>query len=208
MTAPVPGEALPARPRSLSDVLADIAATPDEWISLGSIAAQLSDRSYGALLILFSGPNLLPLPPGASTVFGIPLILIAAQLLIGQPQVWLPRALRDRAIDRRTFSRIAERLGPTLQRFELLARPRWWLMPRVVADRLVGGLALLMALILVLPIPFGNWLPALSIVMSSVGMSERDGVWLAGGILAAAASVAVVAGVLGAAATAAAELLG
>src|SRR3546814_6281909 len=115
---------------------------PDDMVSLGAIASSLSDRSYGALLILFSGPNLLPLPPGASTLFGIPLIVIAAQLLIGFPQVWLPRQLRERTIDRDTLQRVCTRLGPFLRRFEVLARPRWWPLPQAVSDRTVGALAL------------------------------------------------------------------
>src|SRR3546814_10561860 len=101
-----------APPRALSEVIADLAAMPDDMVSLGAIASSLSDRSYGALLILFSGPNLLPLPPGASTLFGIPLIVIAAPLLIGFPQVWLPRQLRERTIDRDTLQRVCTRLGP------------------------------------------------------------------------------------------------
>lgn len=194
-------------PRALSEVLTDLASMPGDGISLGSIATALSDRSYGALLILFSGPNLLPLPPGASTLFGLPLVIIAAQLLYGQQQVWLPRALRERAIDGRTFERIAGRLSPMLRRIEMLARPRYWPMPPVVADRVVGALALVMALLLILPIPFGNWMPALSIVLSSIGMSERDGLWLGAGLLAGAASLAIVAGVLGATMSAATGLL-
>jgi hypothetical protein len=140
-------------------------------------------------------------------LFGLPLVIIAAQLLYGQQQVWLPRALRERTIDRRTFERIAARLSPMLQRIEMLARPRYWPMPQIVADRVVGALALVMALLLILPIPFGNWLPALSIVMSSIGMSERDGLWLGAGLLAGAASLAIVAGVLGATVSAATGLL-
>lgn len=201
------GAAVPAT-RTLSDVLTGLAAGPGDWISLGSIVAALSDRSFAALLVLFSGPNLLPLPPGASTLFGLPLVIIAAQLLLGRPEVWLPRGVRDRAIDRDSFARIAARLEPPLRRLERVARPRCWPFPKVVADRLAGALALAMAVLLVLPIPFGNWLPALSIVLCGIGLSERDGLWFGAGMLAGAVSVSVVGGVLGTAAVLSASFLG
>ena len=179
-------------PRSLSRVLLDLAGRDAEHITLDEIAVELADRSFAALLILFSAPNLVPMPPGASTVFGIPLVLIAGQLLIGLRQVWLPRFLRLRSINRRKFGKAARKLEPMLARLERLVRPRYWAMPRVVAERLVGFLALLMAISIALPIPFGNWLPALAIVVMSLGLTERDGLWLGAGAVLTVASLVVV----------------
>jgi hypothetical protein len=187
-----PDDDAPHAPRSLSRVLLDLAGRDAEHITLDEIAVELADRSFAALLILFSAPNLVPMPPGASTVFGIPLVLIAGQLLIGMPQVWLPRFLRLRSINRRKFSKAAHKLEPMLARLERLVRPRYWAMPRVVGERLVGFLALLMAISIALPIPFGNWLPALAIVVMSLGLTERDGLWLAAGAAFTVASLVVV----------------
>jgi hypothetical protein len=145
-----------------------------------------------------AAPNLLPLPPGSSTVFGIPLILIASQLLIARPRVWLPRLVRDRSLDRATFRKIATRLEPLLQRFEKLAKPRYWPMPQTAAERLAGLVVLAMALVLIAPIPFANGTPAFAIILVSLGLTQRDGLWLAGGTLLAAASLALVAGIFGA----------
>ena len=58
---------------------------------------------------------------------------------------------------------------------------------RVVADRFVGVVALVMALVLTLPIPLGNRLPAVAIIIISLGLAERDGVWVGVGTLIAAA---------------------
>ena len=147
--------------------------------------------------MLFAAPNLLPLPPGSSTVFGIPLILIAGQLLVGRSRLWLPRWLRQRSLESRTFCRIAAGIEPFLRRLEKLARPRYWPMPRVVAERFVGFVVLLMALILIFPIPFGNWTPAVAALLVSLGLSERDGIWLGCGALVAAGSIGLAAGIVG-----------
>jgi hypothetical protein len=187
--------ALPHRP--LSRVIVELGQTAGERVSLSELTEALSDRSFAALIILFAAPNLLPLPPGSSTVFGIPLIFIASQLLLGRPRLWLPRALRERSLDQATFASMTTRIEPVLRRLERLARPRWWLMPQVLAERFTGLVVLLMALVLIFPIPFGNWTPALAAMLVALGLSERDGLWLGVGTLVAAGSLGLVAGILG-----------
>jgi len=186
---------LPHRP--LSRVLVELGQTAGERVSLAELTESLTDRSFAALIILFAAPNLLPLPPGSSTVFGIPLILVASQLLLGRPRLWLPRVLRERSLDQATFANITVKMEPVLRRLERLARPRWWLMPQVLAERFTGMVVLLMALVLIFPIPFGNWTPALAAMLVALGLSERDGLWLAVGTLVAAGSLGLVAGILG-----------
>lgn len=191
----------------MSQVLVELSQKAGERITLAEIAAALSDRSFAPLMILFAAPNLLPLPPGSSTIFGIPLILIAAQLLIGRSRVWLPRFLYVRSIDKKTFTAIINKIEPFLKRFERLARPRYWPMPRIVAERVVGLIVLLLAIVLVFPIPFGNLPPAVAIILVSLGLTERDGLWLGCGVLVACASFGIVAGVLGSVGLAVAEVL-
>jgi hypothetical protein len=45
-----------------------------------------------------------------------------------------------------------------------------------VQERIVGAACLLLAIILFLPIPFGNIPPAFAIAAFSLGILERDGV--------------------------------
>lgn len=194
-------------PLPLSRMLVELARTAGERVSLDELAVALSDRSFAAFIILLAAPNLLPLPPGLSTVFGIPLVLIACQLLIGHSRPWLPRVLRERSLDKSTFSGLATRLEPVLRRFERLAKPRYWPMSRIVAERFVGLVVLVMALLLVLPIPFGNWTPAIAIILVALGLTERDGLWLACGTLVAVGSLGIVAGVLGSVGFAASSIL-
>ena len=188
---------IPPAPRPLSRVIVELGQTAGARVSLQELTEALSDRSFAALIILFAAPNLLPLPPGSSTFFGIPLILIASQLLLGRPRLWLPRLLRERSLDQATFARLTTRMEPVLQRFERLARPRYWPLPQVMAERFVGLVVLVMALILVFPIPFGNWTPAVAAILVSLGLSERDGVWLGIGTLVAAGSLGLAAGIVG-----------
>ena len=47
-----------------------------ERISVGCLMAALGDRATAALLFIFAFSNVLPTPPGTSTVLGAPLIFL------------------------------------------------------------------------------------------------------------------------------------
>jgi hypothetical protein len=47
----------------------------------------------------------------------------------------------------------------------------------------------LVAVVLVLPVPLGDMLPALAISLLALGVLERDGLWILAGLAAAAAAV-------------------
>jgi len=161
------------------------------------------DRAFGALMLLFAAPNVLPLPPGMSAVLGAPLLIITAQLMLGRSTLWMPRFICDRSISRDFFALVTAKLGPVLHRAERFLQPRMSVLLLPVPERIVGAACLLLAVILFLPIPFGNIPPAFAIAAFALGILERDGVatifgWFAtlGSILILAAiSSAIVAGI-------------
>jgi hypothetical protein len=180
----------------LSVVLFSLAHDPTrERIAVGDLLAALGDRAIGALMFIFAVPNVLPVPPGVSAVLGTPLIFLSAQLMLGM-KPWLPSVVRRRSFSRPDFATLVRRVVPWLTKAEKLLRPRAPALSRAPAENLVGLVCLLLALVLVLPIPLGNTLPALSISLLALGMLERDGLWIAGGLLAAVVTGAVVSGVV------------
>ncbi len=189
-------------PEKLSELLERLARTAGERVAMREIATALDDRSFGAFLVVFSLPNLIPLPPGATVILGLPMAFVAWQILIGYEKVWLPKALADYSIDRETFQRMVARVSPWLKRAELWVRPRNWPLDGVVRERLFGLFVFILAIICILPIPFGNWPPAFAIAILGVAHTERDGNCLAVGavvgLLAAlvAGLVALAAGAL------------
>jgi hypothetical protein len=180
--------------RRLSKVLVEIGADPADRVSLDDILDALSERSFGALMILFAALNLVPLPPGTSTIFGIPLVLLSIQMLLGFEKPWFPAFMRRKSMQVETYRRFIARLEPLLVRFEKLARPRYWFVPQMIVERVVSIVALLMSLIVILPVPLINQLPALGIVLLAIGLGEQDGVWLGTGLLVAALAVGIAIG--------------
>jgi hypothetical protein len=166
-----------------------------ERISVGDLLAALGDRALGALMFVFAIPNALPTPPGTSAVLGMPLIFLAAQVTFGR-RPWLPAIISQRSMSREDFHVLIRRLAPWLERAETLLKPRASILAMPPVEYLVGSICLLLALVLVLPIPLGNMLPALAISLMALGLLERDGVWIGAGLIMAVVSMVVVSGVL------------
>lgn len=164
-------------------------------IAVGDLLAALGDRALAALLFVFAVPNVLPVPPGTSAVLGAPLVFLAAQLAFGR-RPWLPAVIARRTMTRADFAALVRRIGPWLARAERLLRPRWERLVLPPMEYIVGGVCLLLAVVLVLPVPLGNMLPALAISLLALGILERDGVWVLAGLGAAIVSAIVVSGVV------------
>lgn len=186
----------PDASQTLSAVLLALAAQTDrERISIGDLVAALGDRALGALLFIFAFPNVLPVPPGTSTLLGVPLIFLAAQLMLGRAP-WLPAVVSRRSLVQADFALLVRRVVPWLQRAERLLRPRLTWAAGPPMEYALGAVCLLLALVLVLPIPLGNMLPALAISLMALAVLERDGLWALAGLVAAGLSAVVVSGVV------------
>jgi hypothetical protein len=186
------------RPRRLSQLFSELSQEAKGPVSIATIRDALGDRSFAALLVFFAIINLIPLPPGASALLGLPLLIVSAQMVYGSKRVWLPRILVDRTISAETFRSLMERVIPRLVWIERLIRPRYWPFWRRRGDRIIGIIALVMAISVTLPIPLGNWLPAFSTALLGLSLCERDGILFALGSAVGVAAMAVVAFVIGA----------
>lgn len=208
--SPPPGAAaalVVAPKRRLSQVFLTLAAKASGPVTIGAIRDAMGDRGFAMLLVLFAALNLLPLPPGTTVILGLPLLLVSAQLALGYPSAWLPGFLLSRAIAPNRFRRSVGMLVPRLERMERLVKPRHWPFSNNVADRFIGIVTFILALAVTLPIPFGNWLPAFSIAVIGLAVSERDGLLLAAGLGLSLLSLAVIAIVVGTAGAVAGTVL-
>lgn len=182
-----------SRRQSISNVMLQVAATAHETVTVRSLLDHFGDRALGALLLIFAIPNALPMPPGVSFVMGAPLLFISIPLMLGRPGLWLPNAMTQRGVSRAAFVAMSLRVLPTLRRIELLVKPRHQYVFNPVGERLVGAVTFVLALVIFLPIPFGNMLPAFALVAFGFGMVEFDGLAIVVGWLLAAVSLAVLA---------------
>src|SRR6476659_7924724 len=135
----------------------------------------LGDRGFGVLLFIFALPNLVPVNiPLLSAVLGAPLVLLAAQLTYGRHKPWFPHWLARQSVSRQNFEAVVRRALPHLERAEELLRPRLPALLSWTGERLIGVALLVLTVVLALPIPFGNWLPAFAICIIWLAMVEKD----------------------------------
>ena len=179
------------RPPPLSAILHEIAERDAETISIGELMECFGGRAMGALLLVFGLACLLPLPPGGTTIFGAPLVLLAPQLMIGRAAPWVPRRLRERRLAIADLHRGLPRILKRLEMVEAVSRPRLAFLFRPLGESLIGLVCTVLALVLILPIPLGNILPAAAVSVLSLSLVQRDGyIALVGyGLAAASASV-------------------
>ncbi|MBE9018660.1 exopolysaccharide biosynthesis protein [Chroococcidiopsidales cyanobacterium LEGE 13417] len=169
-----------------------------EYVSLGELVVELGDRAYGSLLVICALPEALPLPvAGVSAIIAIPLMLVSAQLSLGFSRPYLPKWLAKRRWKQKNLAKVVEKGLNYLAKAEKIVRPRWGFITSRLAQRLLGLFILLMAIIIALPIPLGNMLPAIAIVVISLGMSEGDGLLVVVGVVAASVILAVMVSAIG-----------
>ena len=100
-----------ARPLPLSQRLAQIIKeTNDERLSFTELAAQLDSRAWGGLLFIFAAINVLPLPPGTSVFFAIPLMIVSVQMVLGRSSPWFPARIDRRGVKKTELERLIAKI--------------------------------------------------------------------------------------------------
>lgn len=179
------------KPPRLSTILQLLAGSDEERILISRLVEAFADRAFGALMFIFALPNVIPMPPGTSAILGFPLVVIAAQLAVGRKTLWLPQAVMQRTIRTVDLQRIHNVTGRYVRWIERLLSPRLTFFFGPVGDRVIGAICLLMAIILFLPIPLGNMMPALAIACFSLALLERDGLMALIGLVVAVISIGI-----------------
>jgi hypothetical protein len=121
--------------------------------------------------------------PGFSTLFGFVVLLIGARQALGR-QPWLPKRILQRELPARLIARVLGAASRVVRWLEVLLRPRLdFLHEQWIYRRIAGTLIALsgMLLLLPLPIPLTNTLPALTVVLLAAGAMERDGLFFLAG---------------------------
>jgi hypothetical protein len=152
----------------------------DDEVRLRELFDLMGDRAFGSTLLICALPEALPLPiVGISALVAMPLMLVSGQLAIGFEKPWLPDLIIDRPFKKEHCEQVIFAAIPFLEKLEYFFEPRWPFFTSPEAERGVGVLLLFLSIIIALPIPFGNMLPAIIIVLICLGLIEKDGLIIA-----------------------------
>ncbi|MEO1376565.1 MAG: exopolysaccharide biosynthesis protein [Cyanobacteria bacterium J06635_10] len=155
-----------------------------DTVTLENILELAGERIFGFLFVILSLPSALPVPaPGYSIPFAIVMFFLAAQLIIGRKEPWLPSKFANRPIKTKLVQKFIKGGIPWLRRIEAVTRPRLPFVCTTLPGKIIIGVAIsLMSIFMMIPIPGTNTLPAIGIFVTGFGLLEDDGAISLGGL--------------------------
>ena len=165
-----------------------LAKLPKEDVSIGFIILQMRRRSFGGIFIILAA---LALFPGISFFAGLAMLIPAFQMALGFRAPLLPRRIRKRRIGVAALLTLGNRTIPWVEKAEHYFKPRWIPLTLPPVPMFIGVIIIGLALIVMLPLPFSNLLPALALITLSLGLIERDGLMIGIGLILAIIALVV-----------------
>lgn len=161
-------------------------------VSVADMLEAMKGRAFGMAALLFAIPVCLPMPPGVPTAAGIALLIVAIQMVLGNKKLWLPKWLRQKSIARDRLKGAIKAIMPRLTTLEKAAKPRLLFLTSPIGQRVFGLVMLVLAVMLILPIPiFGNMPLGFAAAILALGLIERDGWFVLGGLAATAVAILI-----------------
>lgn len=178
----------------LTDLLDNMSEnTSGESLTFGEMLNTVKSRSFGPLLLLPASVALSPVGaiPGMSIVTGTIIILIAVQLLWGLDHPWIPQYLESFKIPRERLTKALKTMRPWVQWVDGSLHKRLTFLTNRPFDSIVAGICILLAITFypLALVPGGVALPSGAIVLFSLGLTSKDGLFVLIGLLLTAVSV-------------------
>jgi len=174
-------------PSNLNDVLDEIKETAEaqpasQPLTLGDLLESVGRRSYGPLLLVIGLFAISPATalPGLTWATAVLTLIVAGQMALGLPHLWLPRSALKLRIGRRDVRTGVEKSRPAARWIDQLLRPRLQFLSKPPFVNLVALMCLFAALV-TFPlglVPLLPLIPGVAIVAFGLGITARDGVWL------------------------------
>jgi hypothetical protein len=187
-------QADPGADKKLSDELQEW-LTGDGDRTLGGLVDAFGEKSFAIIFVVLLGVPALPLPTGGAThVFEIIAALLALELIIGRRQVWLPERWKGVKLGGDKQQKFIGGLTRLIRRLERLSRPRLAFLFDHRLSRLVFGLLVLAGTagaFFAPPFTGLDTLPALAVVLISLGMLLEDFLVVVAGLIVLVAGVAL-----------------
>jgi hypothetical protein len=180
------------RPETVSDQL-------EGWLNgdgektLATLIELFEEKSFAILFVVLLGVPALPLPTGGAThVFEIVAVLLAAQLIAGRDVIWLPQRWRTLQLAGERQQRFLAALMRLIRRLERISRPRLrFLFDHRLSNIIFGLLVIAGCLGAFFAPPFTglDTLPALGVVLLSLAVLLEDTALVAAALVVGIAGI-------------------
>ena len=163
--------------------------------TVASLIALFAEKSFAILFVVLLGLPALPLPTGGAThVFEVIAVLLAAQLIAGRTEIWLPQRWRRLELAGDRQQRFIAALMRMIRRLERFSRPRLRFLFDHRLSNIVFGLLVIAGCagaFFAPPFTGLDTLPALGVVLLSLGVMLEDIAVVVLGLVVGVAGVAL-----------------
>ncbi len=168
---------------TLSDLLDEAEdGTSGDPITVGELLDTIDTRSFGPILLLPAVIALSPIGaiPGMSFVTGTIIIMFAGQLLCGKRHPWLPKFIKSIQFSREKLNKTSKVMRPWAKYVDSALHQRLTFLTQRPFDSIVAGICILLALLFypLAVLPWAVALPSGAIVLFSLGLTSRDGLFV------------------------------
>ena len=164
----------------------------DDNIKIGVLLKSIDTGGFALLILIFALLLVIPTPPPIATIAGVIIMFFSFQMAIGLQEVWLPKFITEKSIQRKTLAVIVEKSSVYLYKLERFTRRRLTFMNSPIAERVIGIVVFILATITLTPILFANSVPGTAIIMISFGLLNKDGLIIMVGFFIGFLSIFVV----------------
>jgi hypothetical protein len=182
-----------------ADALPKVSDELEGWLkgehrkTVGGLIELFEEKSFAILFVLLLGVPALPLPTGGVThVFEVLAVLLAAQLVVGRHQIWVPRRWCELELAGPRQQKFLEGLMKLIRKLERISKPRFRFLFNNRFSNSVFGLLVIggtVGAFLAPPFTGLDTLPALGVVLISLGVLLEDIFVVIAGLIVGAGGV-------------------
>jgi hypothetical protein len=152
-----------------------VSSVADEHVVFGDLVRALGDSTPGFVLLVLALPAFIPSGLPIAAPAGAVMIVIGALMMADRTEITIPRWLAHRGLTKAQVRQLVQVAAPVMACLEKFLAPRlaWMLKRRQL--RIVGLMVAIDGVLIFLPIPFGNSIPAFAVMVMALGMMLGDG---------------------------------
>lgn len=154
----------------------------DDKITIKELVEFLERSGFGVVMLFFSLPILIPLPPPIPTFISLPLLFFSIQMILGFNHPKLPNFLSQFSIKRKILAKVVEKSAPYVNKLDKIMRSRFSFFIGSSMEKILGIFCLIFSISILIPLPLTNLIPGIAIIIISLGLISKDGLFVFSGI--------------------------
>lgn len=167
-----------------TQVLEDVVnSSSADRVLVKDLVDAMDSIGFGLAVMIFAFAIIIPMPPPLPSIISIPLVIFAAQMMVGYTSPKLPKRFANLSVKRSVLAMLIRKSSPYIRRVEKILKPRLSFMFYPGMERVVGVFIFIFSTFVLLPMPLSNFVPGLGVLIISFGLLGKDGAIVILGII-------------------------